>query len=521
LASHVLPIDTSWWELIAARAEADPDRQFLGDERGRVLTFGSYRALAEEVAAGLVSLGVGAGDVVSWQLPSTLEATVLMAALSRLGIRQNPIIPILRRAEVSLITSQVRSRFLFVPGVFRGFDHVAMAKEAVDGRGCTVVDVSTFADDPVLALPRADPSSLPAVVTPARDEARWYYFSSGTTATAKGAMHSDASAMASSNAQIAYIGLRDTDLFPIPFPIAHIGGIMVLTAYLRTGGRLLLIETFDPVASPIVMADHGATVLGSATPFFHAYLAAQRRHGDEPLFTELRQLQAGGAPITPELNAECVRVLGTPIYNQWGLTEFPAATSLGEGDPPEKFNGSVGRMAPGAEVKVIGFDGDPVPTGVEGELWVRGPQRLLGYVDESLDADAFDSDGYFRTGDLGTIDTDGFVRITGRLKDIIIRNAENLSAQEIEDVLNEHPAVADVAVIGVPDPVTGERACAIVVLAPGHESLTIPELAEHCHAKGLAKQKIPEQLELVGELPRNPMGKVLKHVLRSEIVTRS
>jgi acyl-CoA synthetase (AMP-forming)/AMP-acid ligase II len=334
-------------------------------------------------------------------------------------------------------------------------------------------------------------------------------------------MHSDATAMASSNAQIAYIGLRDTDLFPIPFPITHIGGIMILTAYLRTGARLLLVETFDPVNSPVVMAEHGATVLGSATPFFHAYLAAQRRHGDQPLFPELRQLQAGGAPITPELNAECIRVFGTPIYNQWGLTEFPAATSLGEGDPPEKFNGTVGRMAPGADVKVIGFDGEPVPHGAEGELWVRGPQRLLGYVDSSLDADAFDAEGYFRTGDLGTIDADGFVRITGRLKDIIIRNAENLSAQEIEDVLNEHPAVADVAVIGVPDPVSGERACAIVVLAPGYETLTIPELAAHCQAKGLAKQKIPEQLELVSELPRNPMGKVLKHVLRSQIVPRS
>jgi acyl-CoA synthetase (AMP-forming)/AMP-acid ligase II len=519
--TSVLPIDTSWWQLIAARAEATPDRPFLHDERGRVLTFGRFCALAEEVAAGLRSVGIGDDDVVSWQLPSTLEATLLMAALSRLGVRQNPIIPILRRAEVSLITSQVGSRFLFVPGVYRGFDHVAMANEAVAGLQCTVVDVSRFAGEAVIGLPRADPSSLPAVVTPTRDEVRWYYFSSGTTATAKGAKHSDASAMASSNAQIAYIGLRDSDLFPVPFPITHIGGILILTAYLRIGARLLLIETFDAVDSPILMADHGATVLGSATPFFQAYLAAQRRHGDEPLFTELRQLQAGGAPITPELNAECIRVFGTPIYNQWGLTEFPAATSLGEGDPPEKFNGTVGRMAPRAEVKVIGFDGRPMPPGGEGELWVRGPQRMLGYVDPSLDAEAFDADGYFRTGDLGTIDGDGFVRITGRLKDIIIRNAENLSAQEIEDVLSEHPAVADVAVIGVPDPVSGERACAIVVLAAGCESLTIPELAEHCRAKGLAKQKIPEQLELVDELPRNPMGKVLKHVLRSQILPRS
>ncbi|MGD9701056.1 MAG: class I adenylate-forming enzyme family protein [Acidimicrobiia bacterium] len=518
--TEALPIDTSWWHVIDARARLTPDLPFVSDQQGRVLTFGRYRELAEDVAAGLVELGVRQDHVVSWQLPSNLEATILMAALCRLGVRQNPIIPILRRAEVGLITEQVGSRWLVVPGVYRGFDFVEMAKEAIGDRDCTIVTTSDYAGDAELSLPRGDPSGLPLAVDPG-DEVRWYYYSSGTTATAKGAKHTDSSVMASSNAQIAYIGLRQDDVFPVPFPITHIGGIMLLTAYLRVGAQLLFLETFDPVTSPELMAERGATVLGSATPFFQAYLAAQRRHGDAPLFPKLRQLQAGGAPITPELNAECLRVFGTPIYNQWGLTEFPAATSLGEGDPPEKFNGTVGRMAPGAEAKTVGFDGETTPPGSEGELWVRGPQRCKGYVDASLDAAAFDAEGYFRTGDLGVIDEDGFVRITGRLKDIIIRNAENLSAQEIEDVLTEHPAIADVAVIGVPDEMTGERACAVIVLAQGYESLTIPELAEHCQAKGLAKQKIPEQLTIVAELPRNPMGKVLKHVLRAQAATKA
>lgn len=515
--SDVLPIGTSWWHLIDARAASTPERGFLSDERGRTLTFGQYRDQAEAVAAGLAEHGVRPDHVVSWQLPSTLEAAVLMAALCRLGVRQNPIIPILRRAEVGLITEQVDTRWLIVPGVYRGFDFVAMAKESVGDRDCTVVATTDFTVDDGLSLPRADPRALPAATDPAGD-VRWYYYSSGTTARPKGAKHTDASVMASSNAQIAYIGLQPDDLFPVPFPITHIGGIMLLTAYLRVGAQLMFVETFDPARSPELMAERGATLLGSATPFIQAYLAAQRRHGDEPLFPKLRQVQAGGAPITPELNAECVRVFGTPIYNQWGLTEFPAATSLGEGDPPHKFDGTVGRIGPGAEAKTVGFDANPTAPGAEGELWVRGPQRCVGYVDASLDADAFDDEGYFRSGDLGTIDADGFVRITGRLKDIIIRNAENLSAQEIEDVLTEHPAVADVAVIGVPDPMTGERACAIVVLAAGYGSLTIPELAEHCQARGLAKQKIPEQLEVVTELPRNPMGKVLKHVLRASVV---
>lgn len=516
--TSALPIGTDWWNLIERRAAMTPDRRFIVDEAGRSATFGQFKTLSEAVAAGLSDLGVESDHVVSWQLPTSLEAAVLMAALARLGARQNPIIPMLRRTEVALITRQVNSRWLLVPGTYRGFDYVDMATEAVADT-CAVLDTSTMGDDQ-LRLPCADPGQLPAPTDPG-DDVRWFYYSSGTTAAPKGAMHTDASVMAASNAQIERLGLGESDLFAVPFPLTHIGGIMLLTSYLRAGGGLLLIETFDPVETPLTMAAHGTTLLGSATPFFHAYLAAQRRHGDEPLFTNFHQLQAGGAPITPELNAECIRVFGGPIYNQWGLTEFPAATSLGEGDPASKFEGSVGRMAPGCELKVIGFDGEPMATDAEGELWVRGPQRLKGYVDPSLDREAFDDEGFFRTGDLGTVDSDGFVRITGRLKDIIIRNAENLSAQEMEDVLSEHPAVADVAVIGLPDERTGERACALVVLTEGVESLTIPELAEHCIARGLAKQKIPEQLEIVGMLPRNPMGKVLKHELRGRYIGKA
>ena len=429
-----LTIGTSWWTLITDRAESTPGKVFLCDEPGRTLTFAQFRDRAEEVAAGLSALGVRPDHVVSWQLPTTLEAAVLMAALSRLGVRQNPIIPVLRRAEVSLITEQVDSRWLIVPGTYRGFDFAAMAIDAVGDGTCSIIDTSVYAADSVLGLPRGDAGMLAPVVDPGHT-VRWYYYSSGTTASPKGAMHTDASVMAASNAQMAYTGMGDTDLLPVPFPITHIGGIMLLSTYLRVGASLLLLEGFDPIASPLVMAAAGATILGSATPFFHAYLAAQRRLGDEPLFPKLRQLQAGGAPVTPELNAECMRVFGTPIYNQWGLTEFPAASGLGVDDPAAKFQGTVGRMAPGCSLKAIGFDGQVCGPDQEGELWVNGPQRLVGYVDSRLDAEAFDADGFFRTGDLGTIDSDGFVRITGRLKDIIIRNAENISALEIEEVL--------------------------------------------------------------------------------------
>jgi acyl-CoA synthetase (AMP-forming)/AMP-acid ligase II len=522
VSGAVLPTGSSWWNLIQCRSGLTPDCVMLEDERRRSLTFAGFRSRAEEVAAGLAETGVRPEQVVSWQLPTSLEAAVLMAALARLGVAQNPVIPILRRAEVGHIVEQLRSDWLFVPGTWRGFDYAAMAAEAVERRACNVVacdQLDHACDD--LSLPAADPARLDPPADPA-GAVRWYYYSSGTTAAPKGAKHTDESAMASSQGTVEMARLRDDDVFPLAFPLAHIGGMMMLTATLRAGSRLVLIEAFDPVWSPLLMADRGATLLGSAVPFFLAFLDAQRRHGTEPLFSRLRQVLAGGAPVPPEVHLELERALGHGVINSWGLTEFPAATSLAVDDPPEKFLGSVGRPVRGVEVRVSGPTGAPQPVGVEGELRLRGPQCFAGYVDATLDADAFDEDGFFRTGDLGTIDDDGFVRVTGRLKDVIIRNAENISPLEVEGVLYEHPAIADVSVVAVPDPRTGERCCAVVVLAPDAAGgLTLADLAEHCRAHGLARHKVPEQLEIVAELPRNLMGKVLKHELHARLGGRT
>jgi cyclohexanecarboxylate-CoA ligase len=511
-----LAIGNSFWRLIEQRATDTPSRPYLSDDRGRVVSFGDYHCFAEEVAAGLVALGMGDDDVVSWQLPTTIESAVLLGALSRLSVRQNPVLPILGRSEVSFISAQVKATWIIVPGTYRGVDFAAMVSEATAGRQCRILSLEDYIGDAELSLPRGAVATLPPYAEPS-DPIRWYYYSSGTTAHPKGAKHTDASVMASSNAQIAYLGLESDDLIPVAFPITHIGGIMLLTSYARAGAQILLLDSFDPTTSPVTMAEHGATVLGSATPFFHAYLAAQKRNGDAPLFTKLRQLQAGGAPITPELNAECVRVFGARIYNQWGLTEFPAATSLAVSDEDYRFEGTVGRPAPGVVVKAVDPDGITLAPGVEGELLLQGPQCFGGYLDQSLDASAFDADGFFRSGDLGTVDSDGFVRITGRIKDIIIRNAENISALEIEETLVKHPSIADCAVIGIPDDRTGERACAVIVLAAGASPVDVAELSAHCRESGLAKQKAPEQIVFVDVLPRNPMGKVLKHVLRSDV----
>jgi acyl-CoA synthetase (AMP-forming)/AMP-acid ligase II len=230
----------------------------------------------------------------------------------------------------------------------------------------------------------------------------------------------------------------------------------------------------------------------------------------------LRALTAGGAPTPAEVNRMAREVLGVHgITSSWGLTEFPVATYPSPDAPVAVLDHTTGPAVAGVEVRTVGTDGQVCATGEEGELRLRGPQCFLGYVDASLDDDAFDADGWFRTGDLGRVGADGNVVITGRLKDVIIRNAENISAREVEEVIYGCDKVREVAVIGVADPKTGERCCAVIELNDPDATLTLAELADFCRSTGLTTQKIPERLEIVDDMPRNAMGKVAKQELRS------
>jgi cyclohexanecarboxylate-CoA ligase len=486
----------TFWQLVSDAAVSAPARVVLADDHGRSLTTLQLRDAAERVAAGLRA---GPGTVVSWQLPTTLEAVVLLAALARLGAVQNPIVPMLREREVGLITKAVGTELFITAETWRGFGHAAMARDL--GLDVISLDLESVPGDG-LRLPEGDPAALPA---PPESPAgcRWLYFTSGTTADPKGARHSDESVMASARGMTGHLGFGDGDVYPIAFPIAHIGGMTMTTAALRGGGRLVLFDTWDPATTPERAAAHRPTILGTAQPFFRAYLDAQRRHGAELLFPALRTCAAGGAPTPPELLRELVGVFGIRgVVNAWGLTEFPIATSPAPDDPPEVLAQTVGRACPGVSVRLV-----------DGELRLKGAQCFLGYTDPAQDGAAFDDQGWFRTGDLGEIDPRGNVRITGRLKDIIIRNAENISALEIGEILMRHPHIADVAVIGLPDKLTGERVCAVVVPEAGR-TITLADVAAHCRAGGVARQKHPEQLEIVDVLPRNPMGKVLTQQLR-------
>lgn len=491
------------WQLLERRVEATPDAAMAIDQDGRTLTFAEYRAEAERAAAGLARLGVGEGDVVSWQLPTWLESLTLVAALSRLGAVQNPMLPIYRQKEVGFICGQSQSKLLVVPGTWRGFDYEQLARDVAAGQPGLEILVADR------VLPQGDPATLPPPPTSAAEPAdlpvRWYYYTSGTTADPKGAQHTDATIRAAAVGMCERLEVTEDDRFGCVFPFTHIAGAVYIMSSLAYGCTMLVVETFDAETTPAVLARHGVTIAGAGTPFHMAYLAYQRNHPDEaPVFADVRVFTGGGAPKPPQLHYQVKSELGSVgIVSGYGMTEAPIVTMASVRDSDEVLANTEGRAVEGVDLVVV-----------DGEVRVKGPMVMRGYLDPSLDADAFDENGYLRTGDLGELDGAGNLRITGRVKDIIIRNMENISAKEVEDLLFSHPKIADAAVIGLPDARTGERVCAVVVAKDPDDAPTLAEVLEFTVANGLAKQKSPEQLEVVDALPRNPTGKVLKYELR-------
>ncbi len=503
------------WELVEARAEASPDEVMTIDESGQTITFGEYRVAAERVAAGLAGQGVGVGDVVSWVLPTWHGSLVLIAALCRLGAVQNPIIPIYRDREVGFVTAQAQAKVLIVPGEWRGFDYTAMAERiAADNPHPPEVIVAEK------VLPEGDPATLPPAPEPpatrADEPVTWLFYTSGTTADPKGARHSDGDLILTARGMCDRMLCREGDRNLMAFPVTHIAGPLWLAASLAYGLTNVITEGFDPKATPALASKADVTLAGSATFFHMAYLAAQRAAGgDVRIFPSLRLCPGGGAPKPPALHTEISEELGgLGIVSGWGLTESPILTMGSALDPDDKLANTEGRAMPGVLLRTVDLDGEVTPAGVEGELRAKAPQMMRGYLDESLNADAFDADGWFRTGDLGVIDADGYVRITGRVKDIIIRKGENVSAAEVENLLYEHPKVADVAVIGLPDAERGEMVCAVVQSPEGGEALTFDEMVAHLKDEGLRIQALPERLEVVEAIPRNASGKIPKHELR-------
>ncbi|MEU9108579.1 AMP-binding protein [Streptomyces xanthophaeus] len=501
------------WELIARRAALTPDATVLieaadeppadasADPR---LTFGELHDRAERVAAGLYGMGVRPGTVVAWQLPTRISTVLLSAALTRIGAVQSPVIPFYRDREVGFALRASKAEFFAVPGVWRGHDHTAMAAR-LGARG-----VFEAYDD----LPDGDPAVLPPPPADGTD-VRWIYWTSGTTSDPKGVLHTDRSLIAGGSCLAHALHLTPADVGSMAFPFAHIAGPDYTVMLLLYGFPAVLFEKFAMPAALDGYRRHGVTVAGGSTAFYSMFLTEQRKAPDVPLIPTLRLLAGGGAPKPPEIYHAVVRELGCQLTHGYGMTEVPMITMGAPDDTAENLATTEGRPPAGMSIRITAPDGTPLPANTDGEVRLRGEAVCQGYLNPDRSAEVFDADGYLITGDLGHLTQDGYLVLTGRSKDVIIRKGENISAKEIEDLLHQLPGIADVAVIGLPDADRGERVCAVVEQPPGAAPLTLPQITAYLRTQGLATHKLPEQLELLEALPRNEaLRKVLKYQLR-------
>ncbi|WEH17268.1 AMP-binding protein [Streptomyces sp. VNUA24] len=491
--AHALGTSRTLWELLDRRAGLTPDRPVLLQD-DRAVSFGELRARAERVAAGLYDRGVRPGTVVAWQLPTRIETVLLSLALARLGAVQSPVIPFYRDREVGFALRESKAEFFAVPGEWRGFDHTEMAGR-LGARG-----VFEAYD----RLPEGDPSALPA---PPADgtTVRWIYWTSGTTSDPKGVLHTDRSLIAGGSCLAHALRLTRDDVGSIAFPYAHIGGPDYLVMLLLYGFPAVLFEHFALPDALEGYRKHGVTVAGGSTAFYSMFLAEQRKQPGVPVVPTLRLLAGGGAPKPPEVYHAVVREMGVQLTHGYGMTEVPMITMGAPDDSAENLATTEGRPPAGMEIRIA----------ADGEVRLRGEAVCRGYLDPAQSAAAFDADGFFVTGDLGHLTGSGHLVLTGRAKDVIIRKGENISAKEIEDLLHGHPAVRDVAVIGLPDAERGERVCAVLEQPPSAEPLTLEAVVAYLRAEGLSVHKLPEQVEVVDALPRNEtLRKVLKYKLR-------
>jgi cyclohexanecarboxylate-CoA ligase len=484
-------------------------------------------------AWGLSRLGVAPGEVVSWQLPNWHEALVLHHAVLRLGAVSNPIVPIYRHHEVGQILARPRSRVAVVPGVFRGFDHAEMLRELRPGLpelahvviarpedgGAEMSFADLLDGGPADGDPADGGSTRPGPPPPpTADDPMLLLFTSGTTADPKGVLHTHNTLDYENQSIIDLYGLGPGDIVFMPSPVSHITGLLYgLQLPPMLGTTVVMQDVWDPSEALRLIERHRCSFTVAATPFLHGLAHHPRlAHHD---VRSLRVFACGGADVPSALIEEAGRRLGCAAMRIYGSTEFPTLSASAPEAPLAVRAGTDGRPIGAAEFRIVDDDGAEVAPGETGELVVRGPELFLGYLREPGEADGageFTPDGYFHTGDLAT-SHDGHISIRGRKKDIILRGGENISVTEVEDLLFRHPAVREVAVVAMPDPVMVERGCAFVVPEKASDPPALEELVRYLLTKRIAKQKLPERLELVGELPKTQSGKVQKFRLR-EIV---
>jgi cyclohexanecarboxylate-CoA ligase len=497
--------------LVGLRVEAGDTRRF---------TWRELATMADRIAVGLSRLGVTSGDVVSMQLPNWWQFNAMYLACSRIGAVINPLMPIFRERELSFMLGHGESKLLIVPKRFRGFDHVAMARglqpQLPSLRHVIVVDDDgPDGFDTLLAGPawerEPDAAAILSRSRPGPDDVTQLIYTSGTTGEPKGAMHSANTLMSNIVPYAARMGLGESDVVLMASPMAHQTGFMyglMMPVLLRA--RAVLQDVWEPVRAAELIRAEGATFTMASTPFLSDLTRVVRESG-LPV-PSLRTFLCAGAPIPGALVEQARATLGTKIVSAWGMTENGACTTIMLDDDDERACNTDGLPLPGAEAKVVDDAGRSLSPGEPGRLLVRACSSFGGYL-KRPQLNATDADGWFDTGDLARIDAAGYIRISGRSKDVIIRGGENIPVVEIEALLYRHPAVAQVAIVAYADERLGERACAIVVPRPG-QSLDFGSMVAFLKEHKVALQYIPERLVVRDAMPATPSGKIQKFRLR-------
>ena len=500
--------------LTAAHAEGGEARRF---------TYRELATMADRIAVGLHRLGVGQNDVVACQLPNWWQFTLMYLACSRIGAVMNPLMPIFRERELSFMLAHGEAKVFVVPKRFRDFDHEQMALDlqaqlpqlkhvvTIDGTGD-----NSF--DKLLAGPawENEPDARDVLTRhrPGPDDVTQLIYTSGTTGEPKGAMHSANTLMSNILPYAERMALGENDVVLMASPMAHQTGFMYgLMMPIMLRASAVLLDVWAPRKAIELIRDEQVTFTMASTPFL-TDLAKNVADSGQPV-PSLKTFLCAGAPIPGPLVEQARAALGANVVSAWGMTENGAVTTTLPGDEPSRSVNTDGVPLDGVEVRVVDDAGDAMPTGEPGRLLLRACSNFGGYL-KRPQWNNTDAEGWFDTGDLARLDEQGYIRITGRSKDVIIRGGENIPVVEIESLLYKHPAVQQVAVVAYPDERLGERACAVVVPKPGHE-IDLASVVSFLKDNKVALNYIPEKLIVSDAMPATPSGKIQKFKLREMV----
>ncbi|ENV4949845.1 medium-chain fatty-acid--CoA ligase [Escherichia coli] len=505
-------------------ARAMPDKIAVVDNHGASYTYSALDHTASCLANWMLAKGIESGDRIAFQLPGWCEFTVIYLACLKIGAVSVPLLPSWREAELVWVLNKCQAKMFFAPTLFkqtRPVDLILPLQNQLPQLQ-QIVGVDKLAPaTSSLSLSQiiADNTPLTTAITTHGDELAAVLFTSGTEGLPKGVMLTHNNILASERAYCARLNLTWQDVFMMPAPLGHATGFLHgVTAPFLIGARSVLLDIFTPDACLALLEQQRCTCMLGATPFVYDLLNLLEKQPAD--LSALRFFLCGGTTIPKKVARECQQ-RGIKLLSVYGSTESSPHAVVNLDDPLSRFMHTDGYAAAGVEIKVVDDARKTLPPGCEGEEASRGPNVFMGYFDEpELTARALDEEGWYYSGDLCRMDEAGYIKITGRKKDIIVRGGENISSSEVEDILLQHPKIHDACVVAMPDERLGERSCAYVVLKAPHHSLSLEEVVAFFSRKRVAKYKYPEHIVVIEKLPRTASGKIQKFLLRKDIVQR-